>query len=82
MNRATVRVPSSCSRSSLAGTLLDFESDMGIDTSPTLPMLGVQWWFADRHALDLAYFELSRNGRRVIDLESDEGDAGFCGLHD
>lgn len=53
----------------LAGTLLDFESDLGIDDSPTLPMLGIDWQIADRHLLSLAYFELSRDGRRIIDLE-------------
>ena len=53
----------------LAGTLLDFEDDLDIDDSPTLPMLGIRWWFADRHALDLAYFELTRDGQIVIDEE-------------
>lgn len=53
----------------IGGTLLDLETDLGIDDSPTLPMLGLQWWFAERHALDLAYFELTRDGRRVIDFD-------------
>ncbi len=53
----------------LAGTLLDFENDLDIDDSPTLPMLGIEWWFADRHLLDLAYFELTRDGRVIIDEE-------------
>ena len=49
--------------------MLDFEDDLDIDDSPTLPMLGIRWWFADRHALDLAYFELTRDGQIVIDEE-------------
>ena len=53
----------------LAGTLLDFETDLNIDESPTLPMLGIDWRFADRHQIGLAYFELTRDGRRIIDLE-------------
>ena len=50
----------------LAGTLLDFENDLGIDDNKTLPIIGVQWRFAKRHALDLAYFELNRGGHLII----------------
>ena len=53
----------------LAGTLLDLEADLDIDDSPTLPMLGIDWWIADRHVVGLAYFELTRDGRAVINEE-------------
>lgn len=53
----------------LSGTLLDLEHDLGIDEDKALPMLGFRWRFAEKHALDLAYFELNRSGKLIIDTQ-------------
>ena len=53
----------------LSGTLLDLEADLGIDDNNTLPIIGAQWRFAKRHAVELAYFELNRSGNLVIDTQ-------------
>lgn len=53
----------------VSGSLVDFEDDLGVDERKALPMLGVQWRFADRHEVGLAYFELRRSGRRIIEAE-------------
>ena len=50
----------------LAGTLLDFEADLGIVDNKTVPIIGVQWRVAKRHVLDLAYFELNRSSNVII----------------
>ena len=64
---STIRVDSQTL--GLAGTLLDPEADLGIDDNDTLPIVGIQWRIAKRHALDLAYFELNRSGNLVIDTQ-------------
>ena len=60
----TIRVDSQTT--GLSGTLLDLESDLGIDNDETLPMVGVQWRFAKKHVLDLAYFELNRSSHAIV----------------
>ena len=58
----------------LSGTLLDVERDLNIDDNDTLPVFGVQWRLAKKHALDLAYFELNRSGNIIIDTQIRWGD--------
>lgn len=59
----------------VAGTLIDFEDDLGIDRRKALPMFGAQWRFAERHQVGLAYFALRRSGELIIDEEIRWGDA-------
>ncbi len=53
----------------VSGTLLDMESDLGLDDTEFLPILGVRWRFAKRHALELLYFRLERDGDQTLDIQ-------------
>ena len=53
----------------ISGTLLDMQQDLGLDETVTLPIVGVQWRISKKHVLDLAYFELRRNGQYIIEKD-------------
>jgi len=48
------------------GSLIDMESDLGLDANDTLPLAGLRWRIAKRHRLDLMYFELARSGSQTL----------------
>ena len=50
----------------LVGTDIDFETDLGLDDSKTLPILDVLWRFAPNHRLQLSYLDLSRSATSVL----------------
>ena len=45
----------------LVGTTIDFESDLGLDDSKTLPVVDLEWRFGQNHRLSLNYLDLSRD---------------------
>ncbi len=61
----------------VSGTLIDFEDDLGVDRRKALPMFGLQWRFAERHSVGLAYFELRRSGRAILEDEIRWGNAVY-----
>ena len=50
----------------LLGTTIDFETDLGLDDSKTLPILDMTWRFAPNHRLQLSYLDLSRSATSVL----------------
>src|SRR5215472_15759732 len=59
------------------GTIVDFESGLGMTTQKVVPEVSARWRFAERWRLELAYFELNRTGDTVIDREIHWGDQDF-----
>jgi hypothetical protein len=60
-----------------AGTDIDLEDDLGLDSSTSVARFGGYYWFNQRHRVDLGYFDLSRDAERVIDKTIDFGDETF-----
>ena len=50
-----------------AGVNVDFERMLGITTQKTVPDAIARWRFADRWRLEVEYFELNRNGDKVLE---------------
>jgi hypothetical protein len=48
------------------GTSLDFESDLGLSSTKTLPVFDASWRFAPKHRVELGYFDLSRSGTTTL----------------
>ena len=59
------------------GTIIDLESDLGLDRSDTVFRLDGYWRFNERHRIDLSVFDLSRQKTRVIDEEIEWGDTVY-----
>jgi hypothetical protein len=59
------------------GTDIDFEDDLDLDDDETLLLLGFDWRFAQRHRLELEYFELNRGGFQTLQGTIDFGDETF-----
>jgi hypothetical protein len=59
------------------GTVLDFEQNLGLSDTETLPSLSIKWRFAKKHSLELGYFELNRSGSAVSVTEIRFGDEVF-----
>ena len=53
----------------VSGSGIDIESDLGLKDSDTLPILGVRWRIAKRHALELVYFRLKRSGGQDLNVQ-------------
>jgi len=60
-----------------SGTDVDFEDDLGLDSSTTILRLGGHWWMSRRNRLDFSVFSFSREGNRKIDETIDFGDTTF-----
>ena len=60
-----------------AGTIVDIETDFGLDESRTKPFLHANYRFRPRHRLDFAYYDLSRDGTKIIERDIDLGDVSF-----
>jgi len=50
----------------LIGTTIDFESDLGLGDSKTLPVVDMDWRFAQHHRITLNYLNLSRDATGVL----------------
>lgn len=56
------------------GTIIDLESDLGLDRSDAVFRVDGYFRFNEKHRLDLSVFDLSRSKTRVIDEEIEWGD--------
>lgn len=59
------------------GTDINFEDDLGLDSSTTILRLGGHWWLSRRNRLDFSVFSFSREGNRQIAETIDFGDTTF-----
>ncbi len=59
------------------GTDIDLEGDLGFDPSTSVARVGGYYWFNDRHRVDLAYFDMSREGSKRIEETIEFGDETF-----
>src|SRR5882672_3741200 len=59
------------------GTDIDFEGDLGLDSSMSVGRLGGYYWFNDRHRIDVSFFDLSREANRRIDKTINFGDQTY-----
>lgn len=58
------------------GTTLDFEDDLGFESTADVARADL-WWRIDenrRHRIELSWFDISRRGQKVIDREIQWGD--------
>ena len=65
------------SSSGQIGTVIDFESTLGMDENDVLPLLLGYYRFAKKHRLSFAHFRLNRNGEAVSDVPIRFGDQIF-----
>ena len=65
------------STSGLIGTTIDFEQNLGMSDTDSLPTVSFAWRFARKHHLGVAYFELNRSGSEVTQTEIRIGDKVF-----
>lgn len=65
------------SSSGVVGTLIDFESTLGMDEDDRLPLVMGYYRFAKRHRMTFEYFRLDRNGSSVSDAPIRFGDVIF-----
>jgi hypothetical protein len=56
------------------GTTIDFEQNLGMSDTESLPAFGFSWRFAKKHQLIFDYFDLSRSGSAVTTTEIRFGD--------
>lgn len=61
----------------IVGTLIDFESTLGMDDNDRLPLVMGYYRFAKRHRMTFEYFRLDRNGNAVSDAPIRFGDVIF-----
>jgi hypothetical protein len=59
------------------GTEIDMEDDLGLESSTNVVRLGGYVWFGERHRLDGAYFDLSRDASFPIQETIEFGDETF-----
>jgi hypothetical protein len=59
------------------GTTIDFEQNLGMSDTETLPGLGLGWRFAKKHQLQLETFDLNRSGSAVSATDIRFGDEVF-----
>jgi len=59
------------------GTTIDFEQNLNMSDSETLPALGFAWRFAKKHQLVAGIFDLSRSGSAISTTEIRFGDEVF-----
>ena len=59
------------------GTEIDMEDDLGLESSTNVVRLGGYVWFGERHRLDGAFFDLSRDASFPIQETIDFGDETF-----
>jgi hypothetical protein len=59
------------------GSDIDLEDDLGLETSTTVARVGGYWWFNERHRVDGAYFDLSREASKQLQRTIDFGDQTY-----
>lgn len=59
------------------GTVIDFEQNLGMSSTETLPAFGIGWRFARKHRLRFDYFSLKRSGAAISTTEIRFGDQVF-----
>lgn len=59
------------------GTVIDFESNLGMQESKSLPLLRARWRLSRRNAIDFGYFDLNRSGQTLSDVTIRFGDVVF-----
>ena len=59
------------------GTTFDLEEALGLDKSGPRLRLGAFWRIAPRHMVDFEYYNMSREGLRIIDEQLQIGDSVF-----
>ena len=59
------------------GTTIDFEQNLGMSDTETLPAIGFSWRFAKKHQLHLKVFELNRSGSAITPTDISFGDETF-----
>ena len=59
------------------GTTIDFEQNLGMSDTETLPAIGFGWRFAKKHQLHLKVFELNRSGSAITPTDISFGDETF-----
>ena len=59
------------------GTTIDFEQNLGLSDTVTVPAAGFAWRFADRHRLRFDYFRLERSSASVSTSEIRFGNSVF-----
>ena len=60
------------------GTQLNFESDLGINDSKTLPEFSFLWRINPRHGIEGSYVTLNRSGARTLSRTIQFGDAVYA----
>ena len=60
-----------------SGTIVDAESDFGLDDSSTNLFFHFDYRFRPRHRMDFTFYDLSRKGSNVIERDIDFGDVTF-----
>ncbi len=55
-------------------SVIDFESDLGLDDHATRPVVSVRWRMARQHSLDFNYFQLDRDGSATTTIPIRFGD--------
>jgi hypothetical protein len=61
----------------LRGSGIDLERDLDIEDALEAFRMDLRWRFRQKHAIDFAYYDISRSGRRVIDRTLEIGDQTF-----
>ncbi len=59
------------------GTTIDFEQNLGMSDTETLPVIGFSWRYAKKHQLSLAAFKLDRSGSAITPTNISIGDETF-----
>ena len=59
------------------GTSIDWERDLGGETSMTVPRIDGYYRFARKHRVDFSWYKIERGGRIVSQRELDFGDATY-----
>ena len=59
------------------GTVVDLESDFGLDSSKNQWVIHGDYRFSPRHRLDFIYYDLSRSGSNDVEREIEFGDITF-----
>lgn len=62
----------------LRGTETDIEDVLDVDDDLSKFRLDAKWRFQPRHSLEFSYYDISRDGRRVIDRELTIGDETYA----
>ena len=52
-----------------AGTLIDFQRDLGGEARDTIPRIDAYYRFNERHRIDFTAFSVNRTGSRTLDIE-------------